>query len=144
MNNNNNRFSGATITDNTSRKIKSRDDEERKGVSDMIYKLLQYQGALEIEIDKFNGNPLEHQYFFSMFNQVVEKKVSDQTGRLTRLLKFTGGEAKELIKHYIHLPPETCYETAVRLLNNRYGNPHYLLTSSLVMLPVSEISIVLY
>ena len=64
-----------------------------------------------------------------MFNQVVDIKVSDQTGRLTRLLKFAGGEVKELIKHCIHLPPETGYETAVRLLNNRYGNPHYLLAS---------------
>ena len=64
-----------------------------------------------------------------MFNQVVEKKVSDQTRRLTILLKFTGGEGKELIKHCIHLPPETGYETAVRLLNNRHGNPHYLLPS---------------
>ena len=64
-----------------------------------------------------------------MFNQVVEKKVNDQARRLTRLLTFTGSEAKELIKHCIHLPPETGYETAVRLLNNRYGNPHYLLTS---------------
>ena len=59
----------------------------------------------------------------------MEKKVSDQTGRLTRLLKFIGGEAKELIKYCIQLPLETGYETAVRLLNNRYENPHYLLAS---------------
>ena len=64
-----------------------------------------------------------------MLNQVLEKKVSDQTGRLTRLLKFTGGEAKDLIKHWIHLPPEAGYETAVRLLINRYGNLYYLLAS---------------
>ena len=64
-----------------------------------------------------------------MLNQVLEKKVSDQTGRLTRLLKFTGGEAKDLIKHCIHLPPEAGYETAVRLLINRYGNLYYLLAS---------------
>ena len=83
-----------------------------------------YFQALEVD-----GNLLEYQYFVSMFNQVVEKKVSDQTGRLTRLLKFTGGEAKELIKYCIHFPPETVYETAVRLLNNRYGNPHHLLAS---------------
>ena len=125
----NNKFIGARITDNTSRTIRSRDDEECKGVSEMICKLLQYQGAPEVETDKFNGNPLEYQYFVSMFNQVVEKKVSDQTGRLTRLLKFTGGEAKELIKHCIHLPPKTGYETVVRMLNNRYGNFHYLLAS---------------
>ena len=91
--------------------------------------MLQYQGAPEVEIDKFNGNPLEYQYFVSMFNQLVEKRVNDQTGRLTRLLKFTDGEAKELIKHCIYFPPETGYETAMRLLNNRYGNPHYLLAS---------------
>ena len=83
-----------------------------------------YFQALEVD-----GNLLEYQYFVSMFNQVVEKKVSDQMGRLTRLLKFTGGEAKELIKYCIHFPPETVYETAVRLLNNRYGNPHHLLAS---------------
>ena len=59
----------------------------------------------------------------------MEKKVSDQTRRLTRLLKFTGGEAKELIKHCIHLPPQTGYETAVGLINNRYRNPLYLLAS---------------
>ena len=64
-----------------------------------------------------------------MFKQVVKKKVSDQMGRLTRLLKFAGGEAKKLIKHCIHLPPDTGYESAVRLLNNKYGNPHCLLAS---------------
>ena len=64
-----------------------------------------------------------------MFNQVVKKKVSDQKERLTRLLKFTGGEAKELVKHCIHLATETGYETAMRLLNNRYGNLHCLLAS---------------
>ena len=73
----------------------------------MIWKLLQYLEALEIEIDKSSGNPSEHQYFVSMFNQVVEKKVNNQLARLTKLLKFTGGEAKDLIKHCIHLSPET-------------------------------------
>ena len=48
-------------------------------------------------------------------------------GRLIRLLKFIGGNAKELIKHCIHVPPGTAYETIVRLLNSKYGNPHYLL-----------------
>ena len=69
------------------------------------------------------------QHFVLMLNQLVEKKVSDQMGRLTKLLKFTGGETKKLIKHCIHLPLETGYETAVTLLNNRHGNPHYLLAS---------------
>ena len=43
----------------------------------MKCKLLQYQGAPKVETDNF----------LSMFNQVVEKKVSDQIGRLTKLFK---------------------------------------------------------
>ena len=66
--NDNNRFTGARIRDNTSRTIRIRDNEERKGVSEMICRLLQYQGAPEVEIDKINGNPLDYQYFVSMFN----------------------------------------------------------------------------
>ena len=85
--------------------------------------MLQDQGASEIEIDKFSDNPLEYQDFMPMFNEVVEKQVSYQ------MVRLTGGEAKELIKHCIHLPPETGYETEVRLLSNSYGNPHYLLAS---------------
>ena len=108
MRNDNNRFADAKITgarvtelqvpelqDHTLRKIRSRHDEERKWVSEMICKLLQYQGAREVEIDKFNSNPLEYQYFVSVFNQVAEKKVSDQMGSLTRLFNKTLMVVKE-------------------------------------------------
>ena len=135
LNDNNNRFIGtsnaANISrpDNNTKSYRSRNDGDNEGVSEMICKLLQHQGAPEVELDKFSGNPMEYQYFVTMFKQVVENKISDQMGRLTRLIKFTDGEAKELIRHCIHLPPEAGYETAVKLLNNRYGNPHYLLAS---------------
>ena len=36
-NNNNSRFTGTRITDNASRTIRNRDDEERKRVSEMIW-----------------------------------------------------------------------------------------------------------
>ena len=74
------------------------------------------QGAPEVEIDKLSGDPLEYQYSVPMFNQIVEKKV----------LKFTGGEAKKLIKHCIYCPSETGYETDMRLLNKSYENPLYV------------------
>ena len=38
----NNRFIDARITNNTSRTIRSRDHEERKGISEIICKLLQH------------------------------------------------------------------------------------------------------
>ena len=96
-NNNNNRFVGTRIKDDVEKMKTIRDYE-------MICMLLQYQGAPQIAIDKFGGNSLDYQYFKSMFNTVAKKKASDQMRRLTRQLKFTGGEAKESIKLCIHLP----------------------------------------
>ena len=108
-----NKLKGTKITDNNSRTIRSRNNEKRTVVSEMICKLLQYHRIPEVETDNCSGTPLEYQYFVLIFNQVVEKKVSDQTEWLTRLLKFTGGEAKELIKHCIHQSHEPGYETAL-------------------------------
>ena len=62
-NNNNNRFIGSKLKDNTSKTVRSRDDEERKGVSEIICKLLQYLEVPEVEIDRFSGNLLDYQYF---------------------------------------------------------------------------------
>ena len=126
---NNNSFIGTKIIENTSKTARSKNDEERKGVFQIICELPQYQGSLEVEIDKYSGNPLEYQYFASVLNQVVEKKVNGQPGRLARLLSVTGVESKELIKHCINLQPGTGYETAGRLLKSSHKNPHYLLPS---------------
>ena len=95
----------------------------------MIYRLFQRQGAPEVEVDKFSGNPLKYQYFSTMFKEVVERRIKDPAGRLTRLIKFTDGEATDLIKHCIHLAPFIGYDTAIMLLNKRYGNPLLLLAS---------------
>ena len=64
-----------------------------------------------------------------MFKEVVEKKIKDPVGRLTRLIKFTDDETKDLVKHCIHLTPDTGYDTAITLLNKRCGSPHSLLAS---------------
>ena len=73
---NSNRFIGARITDNTSKTIRDRNNEEHEGVSEMICTLLQYQGVPEVETDKFNSNSLGYQYFMSMFNHVAVKQRS--------------------------------------------------------------------
>ena len=80
-------------------------------------------------MDKFSGNPLGYQYFSTMFKEIVERKIKDPVGRLTRLIKFSDGEAKNLIKHCIHLTPDIGYYTAITLLGKRCGNPNVLLAS---------------
>ena len=55
-----------------------------------------------------------------MFRETVEKKIDDRHGRLTRLIKYTFGEAREL---------DIGYTNAMSLLEKQYGDPHRLLAS---------------
>ena len=105
MHNNINRLIGTRITDNTSSAIIRRDNKddmgvfEMKEISEKTCNFLQYKGAPEVKIDKSSGNQLKQEYFISMFNQIVQEKINDQMVRLTRLLKFSGCEKSESIKH---------------------------------------------
>ena len=47
-------------------------------ISEMMCRLLSRQSAPEIEIDVFNGNPMEFHYFVAVFKEVVEKRVDDE------------------------------------------------------------------
>ena len=57
-------------------------------VSKMLCKLIQQKGATEVDIDNFWGNPLEYHYLISVFEEVVEKRIEDPRGRLTRLIMY--------------------------------------------------------
>ena len=50
-------------------------------VSKVIGKLIQLQGALEVDLDIFPGNPLEYYYLMEVFKEMVEKKIEDVRGR---------------------------------------------------------------
>ena len=93
-----------------------------------MFKLMKAPSA---EIDTFGGNPLEFEYFKSTFKEGVERLVSDQRGRLTRLIKYTSGEAKELIKHCVHADSSVCYDKAMEMLEAEYGSPHVIVSAYL-------------
>ena len=69
----------------------------------LLCEILKRQCAPEVELDTFEGDPLEFRYFMSSFEEVVENKVTDPKGRLTRLIQYKG-EAKDLIKPCIQQP----------------------------------------
>ena len=64
-----------------------------------------------------------------MFREAVEKRIKDPQGKLTRLINLTSGEAKELVKPFIHDRLECGFENAMRVLEKQCGNPHKLLAS---------------
>ena len=92
-------------------------------VSKMLCKLIQQQCAPEVDIDTFSGDPLEYHYFMEVFKEVVEKRIEDPRGRLSKLIEYTTGEAKDLIKHCIQQPSAEEYENVMGLLESRYGDP---------------------
>ena len=52
-----------------------------------------------VDMEQFDGNSLNYHYFMELFAEVVQTKIEEPRGRLTRLMQFTTGEARELIKH---------------------------------------------
>ena len=58
---------------------------------------------------------------------MVEKKIADPQGTLTRLTKLTTQKVKELVKSFIHDNPNYGYENAIKLLERQYGSPVKLL-----------------
>ena len=92
-------------------------------LNEIMVQTLKLQAAPKVEIDTFSGDPLEYGYFIENFKDVVENLVDNPRQRLVRLLKYTDGEAKDLIKHCVHEETLTCYKTALGLLEKEYGNP---------------------
>ena len=108
-------------------------EEEKEGFSsekkivDVLCHLVKQQSALDIELDIFEGNPLDFHYFMRLFHEVVEKRIDDPRGRLARLLKYTSGNAKEMIKHCIQEPPTMGYQYAQKILVEKYGNLYHVM-----------------
>ena len=96
-------------------------------MAQMMSKLLRQKAAPEVDIDVFTGDPTKYHYFFAVFEEVVDKKIGDARGRLTRLIKYTDGEPKEMIKPCIQQPANIGYKNARSLLKQKYGNPHSII-----------------
>ena len=65
---------------------------QRKGqdVTEIFCKLVE-QSVPDVDLDVFDGNPLEYHYFMILFHEFVEKRVDDPRGKLTHLIKHTKG-----------------------------------------------------
>ena len=94
-----------------------------KKIMDALCHLVKQQLAPNIELDVFDGNPLDFHYFMTLFYEVVERRIDDPRGRLGRLLKYASGNAKEMIKHCAQEPPTMGYQHAKKILVKKYGNP---------------------
>ena len=98
-------------------------------VNEMMCQLLNQQPAPEIEIDIFDGNPMEFHCFMPVFKEVVEKRVDDEREKLTCSIKYAKGDAKDMAENCIQLPPEDGFKIAKHMLNERYGDAHRIIAA---------------
>ena len=84
-------------------------DKNQSDMVVMMSKLLRQQGAPDVDIDIFTGDPVDYHYFIAVFNKVFEKKISVLRGRLKRLVKYTDSQQKEMIKYCIQQPATVGY-----------------------------------
>ena len=68
-----------------------------KIIQQILYKLVKDLSVPQVDLKRFDGNSLEYTYFMSTFTESVKKKIEEPKGRLTRLIQYTRGEAKDLI-----------------------------------------------
>ncbi|XP_066917003.1 uncharacterized protein [Clytia hemisphaerica] len=94
-------------------------------LSNAIFDLVKLQGAPSVELSVFTGDPLDYKSFMTNFEELVEKRISDSEGRLARLLKFTTGDANDLIQCCLYMT--NGYERAKALLKKKYGDPHRIM-----------------
>ena len=99
--------------------------EDRKSEISSLGKAIEHmmkiQSLPSVKLYISDGNPLDYLYFRTTFKEVVEDTLDDQRSKLTRLIHYTSGEAKELIKEFVH-ERENCYDKAIEMLDKEYGS----------------------
>ena len=90
---------------------------------------MRQQAAPEADTDIFTGNPTEYNYFLAVFDDAIEKKIDDARSKLTRLIKDTDGDPREMIKHCMQQPANIGYKNARSLLEKKYGNANSILAA---------------
>ena len=65
----------------------------------------------------------------TLLKQAIEAKIDDPKRPLSRVIKFTIGEAKELMQHCIQLSNSIGDKQVISLMERRYVNPHTIVAA---------------
>jgi hypothetical protein len=76
----------------------------------------------KVELDTFSGDPLNYHSFIAVFDESVDKVVREGSAKLTRLLQYTSGDAKQAIQPCAIVGGETGYQLARKILLEKFGN----------------------
>ncbi|XP_071476616.1 uncharacterized protein [Diadema antillarum] len=79
----------------------------------------------------FDGNPTVYRSFINSFEVNVEQKVLDDRTRLTYLIQYCSGKARNSIENCVLMEPREGYAEAKRILREQFGQPHVVANAHL-------------
>jgi hypothetical protein len=75
----------------------------------------------------FDGNPTTYLRFIKNFEVNVESRVPDETVRLSYLIQYTSGAARQAIENCVIYPADVGYEKAKEILRKNFGQKHNII-----------------
>ncbi|XP_071483331.1 uncharacterized protein [Diadema antillarum] len=79
----------------------------------------------------FDSNPTVYRSFINSFEVNVEQKVLDDRTRLTYLIQYCSGKARNSIENCVLMEPREGYAEAKRILREQFGQPHVVANAHL-------------
>ena len=76
----------------------------------------------KLELFVYDGNPLQYYPFFTVFDETVDSVALTGAAKLSRLISYTSGDAREAIDSYLIIGGEKGYQLARRTMKERFGN----------------------
>ena len=91
----------------------------------------QLMNVPRVEIQSFDGAAASYMTFVAVFDEVVGNVNISGQAKLTRLLQFTTGTARDAIDCCALIGGDQGYDEARRILRERFGDP-YIITTALI------------
>ena len=82
---------------------------------------------LKRELISFDGDPMRYPHFIKGFEINVERRVKDHDERLSFLIQYCRGAAKEAVEKRVMLPPDQGYRDAKDILRKNFGQKHIVI-----------------
>ena len=80
----------------------------------------------KVEIPVYDGKAKEYQSFITIFDELVDSKVSDPQVKLTRLVQYLEGPARDAVSQCIIIGGSSGYVQARKILEDRFGSAHLI------------------
>lgn len=85
----------------------------------------------DAKVPVFGGDPVEYCHFIRSFENLIEAKTTSSNMRLYYLVQYTSGDVQELMRGCLSMDFDEGYQTARKLLKQRYGQSYRIATAYL-------------